>query len=123
MLRNKKKKKEPKYQLPTVEEMLSYKPKRADYKWETNDDDLVEITVPKFNSNFGKSFCNVIKKENTFTANMDKIGSLVWKNCDGKTTIKKILEKLNEKFPDEENMDQRLFLFIQQMGNLGYIKY
>ena len=126
MLRNKSKKKKEKqaYRLPTEEEMLGFKPKRADFEWSTNDDGLVEIIVPKFFSNFGKSFCNVIKKENTFTANMDKIGSLVWKNSDGKTSVKIILEKLRSEFPDEkEDIDQRLFLFIQQMGHLGYILY
>ena len=126
MLRNKSKKKKEKqvYRLPTEEEMLSYKPKRADFEWSTNDEGLVEIIVPKFFSNFGKSFCNVIRKEKTFIANMDKIGSLVWKNSDGKTTVKKILEKLRSEFPDEkDDLDQRLYLFIQQMGHLGYIIY
>ena len=62
--------------------------------------------------------------DETFTANMDKIGSLFWKNCDGKTSVKTILEKLNEEFPDEkDDLDQRLYLFIQQMGQLGYITY
>jgi len=126
LLRNKSKKKTKKqaYRLPTEGEMLDFKPKRADFKWSTNDDGLVEIIVPKFFSNFGKSFCNVIRKEKTFIANMDKIGSLFWKNCDGKTSVKKILEKLNEEFPDEkDDLDQRLYLFIQQMGQLGYITY
>ena len=123
MLRNKQKRKKQRYQPPTVEEMLQFRPKRADFEWSTNDDGLVEIKVPKFQSSFGKSFCNVIKKDNKFTANMDKIGSIVWKNSDGVTTVKEILEILRKEFPKEENMDQRLFLFLQQMGNLGYIAY
>ena len=117
------KKNKEKPRLPTVEEMLQYKPIRADFKWSTNKDDLVEITVPKFKSNFGISFCKLIKKENTFTANMDKIGSIVWKNCDGKNTIKDILDILKKEYPNEKNIDQRLFLFIQQMNGLNYINY
>lgn len=124
MLRNKKKKKEKqRYRLPTIEEMLQVRPKRVDFEWSTNKDDLVEIKVPKFQSNFGKSFCKVIKKDNKFTANMDKAGSIIWKNSDGKTTVKEIREILKKEFPDEENMDQRLFLFVQQMGVLGYLTY
>jgi len=123
LLRNKQKKKKQRYRLPTVEEMLQVRPKRVDFEWSTNKDGLVEIKVPKFQSSFGKSFCKVIKKDNKFTANMDKTGSIVWKNSDGKTKVKEILEILKKEFPDEENMDQRLFLFLQQMGNLGYIAY
>jgi len=54
---------------------------------------------------------------------MDKLGSLVWKNCDGRKTVKDILNLLEKEFPDEKNIDQRLFLFIQQMGSLNYIIY
>ncbi|MCK5635885.1 MAG: PqqD family protein [Thermoplasmatales archaeon] len=110
-----------KYRPPTVEEILQYRPTRADYEWSTNTEGLVEIKVPKFSSNFGKSFCKVIKKDNAFTANMDKIGSIIWKNCDGRNSVKDILEILKKEFPKEENIDQRLFLFLQQMQSLQYI--
>ena len=118
MLRKNKRKKP---HLPTEEEFLEFVPKRADYKWELNKKGLVEIKVPKFKSNFGKSFCKVIKKDNTFSANMDKIGTVVWQECDGKKTVKEILEKLKKKFTKEKNIDQRLFLFLKQMDNLNYI--
>lgn len=81
------------------------------------------MEVPKFKSNFWKSLCKLIKKEDTFTANLDKLGSLVWENCDGRKTVKDILEKLKKKFSKEENVDQRLFLFLQQMKNMNYIDF
>lgn len=112
-----------KYRPPTAEEFLQYKPRRLDFEWSEKADGLVELKVPKFKSNFGKSFCKVIKKDNMFTANIDKLGSLVWKNCDGRKTVKDILELLKKEFPDEKDIDQRLFLFIQQMGSLNYIIY
>ena len=111
-----------KSRLPTVEEMLQFRPKRLDFEWSTNTEGLVVIKVPKFTSNFGKSFCKVIRKDNMFNANMDKIGSIVWKNCDGKNSVKDILEILKKEFPKEENIDQRLFLFLQQMYSLHYIE-
>jgi hypothetical protein len=112
-----------KYRPPTAEEFLQYRPKRLDFEWSTNADGFVELKVPKFKGNFGKSFCKVIRKDNTFTANMDKIGTLVWKNCDGRQTVKQILEKLKKEFPNEENIDQRLFLFLQQMNGLNYLDF
>ena len=81
------------------------------------------MEVPKFKSNLGKSFCKLIKKENMFTANMDRLGSLVWKNCNGKNTVKQILEIVKKEFPEEKDVDQRLFSFIQQIGSLNYIDY
>ena len=118
MLRKNKPKKR---RLPTVDEFLSYIPNRAELEWSTNKEGLVEIIMPKFNSKIGKSFCKVIKKDNSFTANMDKYGSLVWKNCDGKNSVKDILKLMEKEFPNEENLDQRLILFLQQMHSLRYI--
>jgi hypothetical protein len=110
-----------KHRPPTVEEILQFRPKRVDFEWSINTEGLVEIKVPKFTSNFGKSFCKVIRKDNSFTANMDKIGSIIWKNCDGRNSVKDILGVLKKEFPKEENIDQRLFLFLQQMYSLHYI--
>jgi hypothetical protein len=111
----------PKKRLPTVDEFLKYIPNRLDLEWSTNDEGLVEILMPKFTSNLGKSFCKVIKKENSFTAKMDKYGSFVWKNIDGKRTVKDVLSLMEKEFPKEENLDQRLILFLQQMNSLRYI--
>ena len=118
MLRKNKPKK---HRLPTIDEFLRFKPIRTDLEWSTNEKGLVEIKTPKFKSNFGKSFCKVIKKDNSFTANMDKLGSLVWQNCNGNKTVKQILDLLKKEFPKEENLDQRLILFLQQMYSLKYI--
>ena len=112
-----------KYRPPTEDEFLRFVPKRAELEWSINEDGMVEIKTPKFTSNFGKSFCKIIKKDDTFTAKMDKIGSIVWKNCDGKKTVKDILKILKKELPKEENIDQRLYLFLQQMNSLHYIHF
>jgi hypothetical protein len=117
------KNKEKKSKLPTAEEFLQYRPTRLDFKWSTNADGIVVLDVPKFKGKIGISLCKVIRKDNTFTANLDKLGSLVWKNCDGKQNVKQILEKIQKEFPNEENIDQRLFLFLQQMMGLNYIDF
>jgi hypothetical protein len=116
------KNKKNKSHLPTVEEFLGFVPVRKDFEWSTNKDGLIELKVPKFKSNFGKSFCKAIKKDDVFVANLDKIGSIVWTNCDGERTVKHILDKLKKEFPDEKNIDQRLFLFLRQVHSLNYIE-
>ena len=116
-----KKSKNKKRLIPTEIEFLKYTPKRVNLEWEINSIGIVEIKIPKFKSNFGKSFCRVIKKENYFIGKMDKLGSIVWKNCDGVNTVKDILEILKKEYRDENNINQRLYLFIQQLHNLRYI--
>ena len=109
--------------IPTIEEFNKYKPKRLDFKWTINEDGMVSMDVPKFNSKYWKSFCKLIKKENTFKANFDRLGSIIWNYCDGTNSVKIILDKLLKEFPDEKNIDQRLYLFLQQMKNLHYIYF
>ena len=120
MLIRRKNKEKPR--LPTVDEFLAYRPKRNDFEWSLNADGVVELIVPKFNSNFGKSFCKLTRKGETFVAKMDKIGTLVWTNCDGVQSVEEILNKLKKAFPDEQNIDQRLFSFLQQMQSLNYLE-
>jgi hypothetical protein len=123
-LAKKKKDKKSKPRLPTLEEMLRYRPVRnGALSWSTNSEGLVEIKVPKFYSDIGKSFCKLVRKEQIFTAKMDKMGTVVWEQCDGQKTVEDILKILKEKYPKEKDIDQRLFLFIQQMGSLSYIYY
>lgn len=38
-------------------------------------------------------------------------------------TVKEILDVIIKEFPEEKNIDQRLFLFLQQLRALGYIVY
>ena len=116
-----KKNKKPK--LPTEEQFLRFIPKRINVEWKENKDGLVKLIVPKFQSNFGKSFCKTIKKDQTFKANMDKLGSAVWKNCDGKKTVADILKVLKKEFPNEDNINNRLYLYLQQLQNLNYITF
>jgi len=62
-----------------------------------------------------------MRRDNVFTAHLDKLGSSVWKQCDGTVTVKEILDKIKVEFPDQNDIDQRLFLFLQQLYSLRYI--
>jgi len=65
----------------------------------------------------------MLRRDNVFTANLDALGSMIWKQCDGTKTVKQILEVIVKEFPDEKDIDQRLFLFLQQLQALSYITY
>ena len=84
---------------------------------------LVTLIVPKFTGKLGKSFCKVLRRENTFEAHLDKLGSAIWNSCDGTRLVKEILAEVTKRFPEEKNIDQRLFLFLQQLKALNYLTY
>ena len=107
--------------LPTTEQFLAYYPQRQPYEWTLDEEQRVCIQVPKFQHSIGKKFCKIIKKENKFTARLDEIGSIIWQHTDGKKTVKDILQILQKQFTDQDNIDQRLYLFLQQMHHLNYI--
>jgi len=107
----------------TVEEFLNFKPVKENFEWFKTEENLVRIVVPKFKSKLGKKFCKLLGKDDTFTANLDRIGSVVWENCDGRHSVKDILEILEKEFPEEENLLSRLIFFLQQMKKLKYINY
>jgi len=79
--------------------------------------------VPKFTGKVGKSFCKILRREDVFTANLDALGSMIWKQCDGTRSVQQILEVITKEFPKEKDIDQRLFLFLQQLRALNYITY
>ena len=83
----------------------------------------MSISVPKFTSKTGVRFVKLLHKENTIEANLDALGSFVWVTINGELTVKDVLDRVKEKFPAEENIDQRLFLFLQQMRALHYLTY
>lgn len=107
----------------TVEEFLQLKPQRKPFEWNTNEDGTITLKVPKFKREIGKKLCKLLRRKPFFSANLDDIGSLVWKNCDGDTTVQDILNELEKKYPKEEKLDQRLIHFLSQMKKLGYIHY
>ena len=48
---------------------------------------------------------------------------MIWKQCDGTRSVQQILEVITKEFPNEKDVDQRLFLFLQQLKALNYITY
>jgi hypothetical protein len=106
---------------PTVEEFLRYKPKRGDFTWKADERGKVTVIVPKFYGTWGRRFVRLLHKPSVFTANLDPIGSVIWMESTGERTVEEILLTLQERFPLEPNLDQRLFLFLQQMKSLSYL--
>ncbi len=46
---------------------------------------------------------------------LDEIGSFVWKLCDGKHSLADIEKKLKARFGPLQDLEERLFMFFQQL--------
>ncbi|MEJ2054679.1 MAG: PqqD family protein [Calditrichaceae bacterium] len=109
--------------IKTTTQLLQCKPSQtADF--DTNPETgLVQIIKPKFKSDWArKMFTPFIKGEN-FIINLDELGTEVWNNCNGKTTVEEIGEILGKKFgPEIEPIYDRLNKFILQLLRSKFIQ-
>lgn len=112
----------PKRRSYSIEEFLELKPIRKEFEW-FEEEGKVRIKVPKFKSKVGKTFCKIMNRDTTFIASLDEKGSLIWKLCDGKHKVGDILREMEKNFPDEKDLDQRLFLYLYNLKRLEYISY
>ncbi|EMA49722.1 PqqD family protein [Halococcus thailandensis] len=56
---------------------------------------------------------------------LDAVGSIVWRHCDGETTTAAIADELAARVPDEriEPVDETLSYFLAQLAELDLIRY
>lgn len=93
------------------------------YKHSTGSEGLVDVLVPRFKN---KLMQRLIPKSRSpyIKANLDEIGSQVWKHIDGKRQAGEIAKLLDEKLGEKiAPVHNRLTLFIQQLHNNGFIYF
>lgn len=93
-------------------------------KFEELDNGKITLLKPKFKNKFLVKYFQPNIKQPNYKIKLDRFGSFVWKQCDGKNTVEQIGNLLKEKFHDEiEPVYDRLAIFIQSMASNGFIKY
>lgn len=108
--------------------LLKMKPTRI-RKWRAKpeDPDLVTISMPRFNTNFGRKLGNFFNISPTYNINLEKYGSAVWRLCNGKVTVEELGEVLSEQYGDEvEPLYERLsqyLTFLERNKLIEYKKY
>lgn len=102
------------------ENYLDYIP-MVNKKWEINKDGVVDLTVENkgvFNTIAQKIF----KKPRFSFISLDKYGSFVWQNIDGKKSIYEIGQKLKEEHKEAgQQLYERLAKFIGILESNKYI--
>lgn len=109
--------------IKTVHDLLPCKPKRV-LEWE-EDSETHHIVVlrPKFTNELAQRLFSPFMKSTFFRVKLDALGTLVWQNCDGETSVEEIGKILGKKFGAEiEPIYDRLARFINQMHKGQFIE-
>jgi hypothetical protein len=101
--------------------LLELTPQRTrDY--EIDDEGLVTIKLPRFKSEALRVLLVPRWKRPHVHLRLDRIGSFVWKQCDGGCTVNVIAERMKEQFgEDAEPVHERLRVFLQQLHRSTWI--
>ena len=85
-------------------------------KWETTEEGKVVVLVPKFKNPFLVKWVLPYLAKPFFRIKLDDIGSLIWKQCDGATSLSTIAELLKQTFGDAvEPVDARINKFLNHL--------
>ena len=86
-----------------------------------NDEGLAFIVIPRFNKAWMAKVFLPKNKKNEINLHLDANGTAVWKEIDGTKRIRDIIESLAEIGEGQEQFDNRVVLFIQNLYRNGFI--
>ena len=89
--------------------------------WETAENGNVVVRVPKFQHELLVKWLVPRLKYPHVLVKLDKLGSFVWKQCDGRTTVAEIAERLRSEFADSAGSAEdriRTFLLMLEKSDL-----
>ncbi len=103
--------------------MLDYIPEKS-IKWETGDDGNIYLLKEKSRNKIMKKIIDMFGKSQYFRIHLDKYGSTVWKNIDGRKNVKELSESLKKVSSNEEVLmaAERVSYFIALMMKNKFVK-
>jgi len=91
-------------------------------EWKDNEEGLITLILPKFKSKIGRAFASIFKNP-MYEVKLDKIGTFLWRLCDGKNNIYDISQDMQKEFGDDiEPVYERMKKFVNMLKNLNAIK-
>ena len=89
---------------------------------EMNDEGLAAIIIPRFNKSWMAKLFLPKNKKNEVRLQLDKYGTSVWALINGENTVSDIINALSDIAQEEEQFEQRIVLFLQNLYRSGFIK-
>lgn len=94
------------------------------YSEEVDNEALVTVIIPKFKNKLAVKIISPKLKSDHFRIKLDKFGSAVWLDINGKTKVEQIIKNLKKKFGDElQEAEDRITKFIFQLYSQGFISF
>ena len=91
---------------------------------EVDNENIVTIIYPKFKNELAKKFILPMLKFADFRIKLEKFGSAVWMNMNGKNKVHDIVKILQAKFGDEfQDAEARVIKFIFQLYEQKLISF
>ena len=85
-------------------------------KWETGKEETVVVLVPKFRSKFAERWVLPHLRSTHIRVKLDTMGSFVWRQCDGRTTVAEIADRAKNRFTDsQESIEDRVVSFVLKL--------
>jgi hypothetical protein len=100
--------------------LLELKPEQR-AMWEAAENGNVVVLIPKFQNELLVKWLVPRLKYPHVRVKLDKLGSFVWKQCDGRTTVAEIAERLRTEFADSAGSAEdriRTFLLMLEKSDL-----
>ena len=84
--------------------------------WEPGENDRVVVLVPKFRNRFAVKWVMPRLSKPYVRVKLDQLGSFTWKQCDGKTTVAEIADRMKKEFGETaEPVDERVPAFVLKL--------
>ena len=81
--------------------------------WETSEQGGVVVLVPKFQNELVSRWIMPRLRHPYMRVKLDTLGSFVWKQCDGRTSVATIAERMKSEFGDStEGVHNRICTFL-----------
>ena len=102
--------------------LFALKPLR-NLKWETRDNELIVLLIPKFRNRLAKKWFVPMLARPHIRVKLDAFGSYLWSRCDGNTTVEEIGEQMARKFGEPvESLYDRIGKFVQTLARDKFIR-
>jgi hypothetical protein len=93
-------------------------------EWTKTEEGLICLLKPKFQHPFLRKHILPRLKKPHYKITLDRIGSLFWESCDGRSTVEEIANRMKAALGDEvEPLYERITLFLQSLEKNKFIRF
>ena len=93
-------------------------------KWETDERGEVSLIIPADQKRLLRVLIRLMDLPKTRVVALDKVGSFVWRECDGEQTFEQIARRLSERFRmTRRESETSLAAFFRNLGKRGMLAF